>query len=77
MAHPQALKPFGKRESAVGAYCIKRVFQVQKEVLIQKMSTQFSAVKKGLFPVIRHLIAIKRDFIALIRNFVALKSDFI
>ena len=41
------------------------------------MSTHFSAVKKGLFPMIRHLIAAKRDFIALTRNFVALKSDLI
>ena len=41
------------------------------------MRQHFSAVKKGLFPMFRHLIAMKRDFIALTRNFVALKSDFI
>ena len=43
----------------------------------KQMLIRFSAVKKGLFPLIRHLIAMKRDFIALIWNFVALKSDFI
>ena len=41
------------------------------------MLIYFSAIKKGLFPMIWHLIAMKRDFIALTRNFVALKVDFI
>ena len=60
-----------------GAYCIKRFFQIQKTSETKQMSTHFSGLKKGLFPLFRHLITMKRDFIALIRNFVALKSDFI
>ncbi len=60
-----------------GAYCIKRFFQIQKTSETKQMLIYFSAVKKGLFPMIRDLTSAKRDFIALIRNFVALKSDFI
>ena len=61
----------------MGAYCIKRVFQGKKTSETEQMLIYFSAIKKGLFPMIRYLIAMKRDFIALTRNFVALKVDFI
>ena len=57
-----------------GAYCKKRIFQVQKRAGIKEMLIHFSDVKKGLFPLIREFIAAKTVFISFSRNFIAMRT---